>query len=85
MILSEPTQRSKLRLMSTKVPRGVKVVDMHATVDGVCTDEVVTEWVNINCRPRKSWDVLQRSCRGVHLEEGRTKVIDEMHQLVQSV
>lgn len=47
-------QFGEIRWMLTKVPCGVKVVDMHAVVDGVCTDEVVTELVDVNYRPRKS-------------------------------
>lgn len=58
------------------VPRGVKVADRYAAIDGVCIDKVVTELVGINCKPRKSWKVLQKHCRGVSLEEGRTAMID---------
>lgn len=46
-------QHSELRWMSIKVPHGVEVADMHVVVDGVCTDEVVSELVNIKCRPQK--------------------------------
>lgn len=58
--VTKSNRHSKLRWMPTKVPRGVKMVDMHAGVDEVCTDEVVIEAVDIKCRSRKSWDVLQR-------------------------
>lgn len=60
----------ELRWMPTKVPRGVKVADMHAMVDGVCIDEVVTESVDINCRPHKSWEVLQRCAARGRLNRG---------------
>lgn len=50
----------ELRWMPRKVSRGVKVEDMHAMVDGVCTNEVVIELIDINCRHYKSWEVLNR-------------------------
>ncbi|XP_059078042.1 ATP-dependent RNA helicase dbp4-like [Cryptomeria japonica] len=56
------------------MPHGFKVADMHATVDGMYIDEVVTKLVDINCRPCKSWEVLQRRYRGLRLEEGQTEV-----------
>lgn len=46
--------------MPSKVPCRFEVENKHEVVDGICTDEVVTELVDIKCRPRKSRDVLQR-------------------------
>lgn len=47
------------------------MADLHAVVDGMCTDKVVEELVDINGRSRKSWDVLQSCCGGLRIEVWR--------------
>lgn len=58
---------------------------MHAAVDGVCTNEVVVELVEINYRPHKSWDVLQMHYKSVWLDQGQIEVIDGMHRSMQTI
>lgn len=60
LLVTKLDRLGELRWMPKKVLHGLKVADMHTMVDGACTDEVVTESVDIKCRPRKSWEVLQR-------------------------